>query len=78
MGVRASPRLWERVEAAWSNISHMRGKKPHMYQISMVVTIYIIRMVNTLITIHVTPNTVSTVLVRLRWSPVQVRCSQGR
>ena len=28
MGVRASPRLWERVEAAWSNISHMRGKKP--------------------------------------------------
>ena len=30
MGVRASPRLWERLEAAWSNISHTRGKRPMM------------------------------------------------
>jgi hypothetical protein len=56
----------------------MRGKKPHMHQISMVIIIYIIIMVNALITIHVTPNTVSAVMACLRWSPVQVRCSQGR
>jgi hypothetical protein len=78
MGVHASPRLWERVEAAWSNISHMRGKKPHMHQMSMVIIIYIIIMVNAVITIYVTPNTVSAVMACLRWSPVQVRCSQGR
>jgi hypothetical protein len=33
-----------------------------MYQISMVIIIYIIRMTDTLITIHVTPNTVSAMM----------------